>query len=67
MMKVGKSTLGNKAGSNAHGTSRSAEQGPATILRQGFRHPRSVGGLPTNEHRRNGPPEIKERACTWDA
>jgi hypothetical protein len=36
-----------------------------TVLRAGFRHPRSQPG--PNSTGRTEPPEIKWRACSWDA
>jgi|CXWL01.1.fsa_nt_gi hypothetical protein len=36
-----------------------------TILRAGFRHPRSQAGSMSSE--RTEPPQIKWRACSWDA
>jgi hypothetical protein len=37
-----------------------------TILKHGFRHPRSERKEILADRGRNGPPEIKGRACTWD-
>jgi hypothetical protein len=36
------------------------------VLKQGFRHPRSERKEASADRGRNGPPEIKGRACTWD-
>lgn len=37
----------------------------STILRAGFRHPRSQAGSTSSE--RTEPPQITWRACSWDA
>lgn len=41
------------------------ETAKPTVLRAGFRHPRSQAGPTSSE--RTEPPEIKWKACSWDA
>ena len=38
-----------------------------TILRHGFRHPRSEGVSSSDICAKTEPPEIKWKACSWDA
>jgi hypothetical protein len=55
----------NNAGIGAE-SSANRQDAPLTVLKHGFRHPRSGHKGTSADHGRNGPPEIKERACTWD-
>ena len=49
------------------------QEGNLNILRRGFRHPRSEQHPEperkkfSSDHGKNGPPDICERACAWDA
>lgn len=45
----------------------SPAEGGLTILRPGFWHPKSERYTLAGDRGKHEPPEIKGRACTWDA